>query len=47
MTKNGNRNIKIIKRAMILLKSDEGLDYKEIMKDLGVSKPSVWNVRRK
>ena len=47
MTRKGTLKVRKFKRAMILLKADEGLPDPEIMTDLKVSRPAVERVRKR
>ena len=47
MTRKGALNVRKFKRAMILLKADEGLSDPKIMADLKVSRPTVERIRKR
>jgi transposase len=47
MTRKGKINARKLKRAMILLKADEGLTDLQIMAALNVSRPCVERVRKR
>ncbi|MFZ3151338.1 MAG: helix-turn-helix domain-containing protein [Anaerolineaceae bacterium] len=47
MTRKGKIKVRQIKRAMILLKANEGLSDPQIMSALNVSRPCVGRVRRR
>jgi len=47
MTRKGKINARKFKRAMILLKADEGLTDQQIMAALNVSRPCVERVRKR
>ena len=47
MTRKGKINARKLKRAMILLKADEGLTDQQIMGALNVSRPCVERVRKR
>jgi transposase len=47
MTRKGKINARKFKRAMILLKADEGLTDQQIMAALNVSRPCVERIRRR
>jgi transposase len=47
MTRKGKINARKLKRAMILLKADEGLTDQRIMAALNVSRPCVERVRKR
>ncbi len=47
MTRKGEINARKMKRAQILLKSDEGLTDPEVMAALDVSRPTVERVRKR
>ncbi len=47
MTRKGKVNARQFKRAMILLKADEGLTDQQIMAALNVSRPCVERVRKR
>jgi len=47
MTRKGKINARKLKRAMILLKADEGLTDQQVMAALNVSRPCVERVRKR
>jgi transposase len=47
MTRKGKINARKLKRAMILLKADEGLTDPQIMAALNVSRPCVERIRKR
>lgn len=47
MTRKGKLNARKLKRAMILLKADEGLTDQQIMAALNVSRPCVERIRKR
>ena len=47
MTRKGRINARKLKRAMILLKADEGLTDQQVMAALNVSRPCVERVRKR
>ena len=47
MTRKGEINVRKFKRAMILLKADEGLSDPQIMAALNVSRPCVERIRKR
>ena len=47
MTRKGRINVRKLKRAMILLKADEGLTDQQVMAALNVSRPCVERVRKR
>jgi len=47
MTRKGKVNARQFKRAMILLKADEGLTDQQIMAALNVSRPCVERIRKR
>ena len=47
MTRKGKINARKLKRALILLKADEGLTDQEVMAALNVSRPCVERVRKR
>ena len=47
MTRKGRINARKFKRAMILLKADEGLTDQQIMATLNVSRPCVERIRKR
>jgi transposase len=47
MTREGEINVRKFKRAMILLKADEGLSDPQIMAALDVSRPCVERIRKR
>ena len=47
LTRKGTAKVRKFKRAMILLKADEGLNDPQIMAALNVSRPSVERIRKR
>jgi transposase len=47
LTRKGEIKARMMKRAMILLKADEGLTDQEIMAALDVSRPTVERIRKR
>ena len=47
MTRKGTLKVRKFKRAMILLKADEGLSDPQIMAALNVSRPCVERIRKR
>jgi transposase len=47
LTRRGEIKARMMKRAMILLKADEGLTDREIMAALNVSRPAVERIRKR
>jgi transposase len=47
MTRKGKINARKLKRAMILIKADEGLTDQQVMAALNVSRPCVERVRKR
>ena len=47
MTHKGTLKVRLFKRAMILLKADEGLSDPQIMASLNVSRPCVERIRKR
>src|SRR4030065_2915565 len=47
MTRKGQINARKLKRAMVLLKADEGLTDQQIMAALNVSRPCVERIRKR
>lgn len=47
LVRSGTRSVRVVRRAQILLKSDEGLTDEEIIEQVGCGERMVRNVRRR
>jgi transposase len=47
LARSGTRSVRVVRRAQILLKSDEGLTDEEIVEQLGCGERTVRNVRKR
>jgi putative transposase len=47
LVRSGTRSVRVVRRAQILLKSDEGLTDEEIVEQLGCGERTVRNVRKR